>query len=124
MRFGERLRGLRHDRGLLLENVATAMRLSAAYLSQIETGRKNPPSPSKIKKLCMILECEARVSELLRLAKLSRVERAVILRTDFRTAPEVRAALSSLERSYRTGKFTVPMAQKIKRILEENTAAA
>ena len=42
-RLGERIRGQRHARGLTLDELAQALRLSVAYVSLIERGGRNPP---------------------------------------------------------------------------------
>ncbi|WGW14077.1 helix-turn-helix transcriptional regulator [Saxibacter everestensis] len=42
--LGDRLRGLRHERGATLGEVATRAGVSPQYLSEIERGRKEPSS--------------------------------------------------------------------------------
>ena len=41
--LGERVRGLRRDRGLTQEDLAESLDLSVAYVSLIERGGRNPP---------------------------------------------------------------------------------
>lgn len=42
--FGARLRELRAQRGIALKDLATALQVSAAYLSALEHGRRGRPS--------------------------------------------------------------------------------
>ena len=42
-KLGERVRALRHERGLTQEALAGSLDLSVAYVSLIERGGRNPP---------------------------------------------------------------------------------
>jgi transcriptional regulator with XRE-family HTH domain len=42
-KLGEKVRELRHDRGLTQEALAESLDLSVAYVSLIERGGRNPP---------------------------------------------------------------------------------
>ncbi len=42
-KLGERIRALRHERGLTQEALADLLDLSVAYVSLIERGGRNPP---------------------------------------------------------------------------------
>lgn len=42
--FGERVRGLRHEQGISLKDLAERAGLDKGYLSQIETGKRPNPS--------------------------------------------------------------------------------
>ncbi len=42
-KLGERIRALRHERGLTQEALADSLDLSVAYVSLIERGGRNPP---------------------------------------------------------------------------------
>jgi DNA-binding XRE family transcriptional regulator len=42
-KLGEKVRSLRHERGLTQEALADALGLSVAYVSLIERGGRNPP---------------------------------------------------------------------------------
>jgi transcriptional regulator with XRE-family HTH domain len=46
--FGARLRALREARGVTLGELATALHVSAAYLSALEHGHRGRPSPGLI----------------------------------------------------------------------------
>ncbi|WP_159996136.1 helix-turn-helix domain-containing protein [Roseomonas sp. 18066] len=46
--FGARLRALRQDRGVTLQQLAQALHVSAAYLSALEHGRRGRPSAGLI----------------------------------------------------------------------------
>jgi transcriptional regulator with XRE-family HTH domain len=124
MRFGERLRALRCDRGRTMTSVCDAIGLSQGYLSDIENGKLNPPSADRIAQLCLTLECEEELAELLYLAKVSRVQQAFVLKTDYRTQPEIREAFCLLTRCHEAGTIAAATALKIRRILQEESTAA
>lgn len=50
--FGERLRALRHERGVTLKQLAHALGVSEAYLSAVETGRRPRPTPARVDQIC------------------------------------------------------------------------
>jgi len=50
--FGEKLRALRHQRGLLQRDMAAALEVSPAYLSALEHGRRGAPSAGLIHQIC------------------------------------------------------------------------
>ena len=50
--FGARLRNLRHERGVTLKQLAQALRVSAAYLSALEHGRRGAPGPGLVHQVC------------------------------------------------------------------------
>jgi transcriptional regulator with XRE-family HTH domain len=71
--FGERLRKLRQERGLNQKEMAQALRVSAAYLSALEHGRRTQPTFPFVQRVIgyfNIIWDEA--EELQRLAQLSR----------------------------------------------------
>ena len=43
-RFGETVRKLRSDKGVTLKSMANSLGKTSAYLSAVETGRKNAPA--------------------------------------------------------------------------------
>jgi transcriptional regulator with XRE-family HTH domain len=49
--FGERVRRLRRERGILQKDMAEALGVSAAYLSALEHGRRGVPSWSMVQKI-------------------------------------------------------------------------
>ncbi len=49
--FGPYLHNLRKKKGLTLKQVEKAARVSNAYLSQLERGRRRPPHPDILKRL-------------------------------------------------------------------------
>ena len=70
--FGERLRTLREERGILLKDMAADLGVSATYLSALEHGRRSKPNWSFVQRVIHyfnIIWDEA--DELLRLADLS-----------------------------------------------------
>ena len=70
--FGERLRTLREERGILLKDMAADLGVSATYLSALEHGRRSKPNWSFVQRVIHyfnILWDEA--DELQRLADLS-----------------------------------------------------
>jgi transcriptional regulator with XRE-family HTH domain len=54
-RFGRYLRELRERAGMRMKELANEMRWTSVYVSDIERGRRNPPSPAKIVKIAEIL---------------------------------------------------------------------
>jgi len=54
MKFGEFLKDLRIRKGLKLRDVEKATGISNSYLSQVETGKRNPPHPDILKKLAPV----------------------------------------------------------------------
>ncbi|MEM5817366.1 MAG: helix-turn-helix transcriptional regulator [Desulfitobacterium hafniense] len=60
MIFGRKLRAARESAGLLLKDLAREMGWSVVYLSDIERGRRNPPSPDKIAQMANILGADYR----------------------------------------------------------------
>ncbi|MGA2401955.1 MAG: helix-turn-helix transcriptional regulator, partial [Syntrophobacteraceae bacterium] len=54
-RFGERLRELREGARKKLKDLAEVMDWSTVYISDIELGRRNPPSQEKILKISKFL---------------------------------------------------------------------
>lgn len=67
MRFGERLRELRKQRGLTQRDLAGVVGVDFTYISKIENGHMPPPSEETIIKLARALRVDA--DELLSLAK-------------------------------------------------------
>ncbi|MEW6736627.1 MAG: helix-turn-helix transcriptional regulator [Acidobacteriota bacterium] len=65
-KFGKQLRKWREEASLRLIDLAEKMGWSVVYLSDIELGRRNPPTPEKIKELARLLN--RRADDLLNLA--------------------------------------------------------
>lgn len=65
-RFGVRLRELREGSRKRLKDLADALDCSVVYISDVELGRRNPPSAERIKKIASFLEIKP--TELLNLA--------------------------------------------------------
>ena len=56
MNFGEFIKQKRTEKGLNLRKLAELMDIAPAYLSDIEKGKRNSPSPEKMSKLAKLLE--------------------------------------------------------------------
>lgn len=56
MNFGEFIKQKRTEKGLNLRKLAELMDIAPAYLSDIEKGKRNSPSPEKMSKLSELLE--------------------------------------------------------------------
>ena len=65
--FGRRLRELRVEKGLTMRELGEKLELSAAYICELEMGRRNPPKEVIIRKICDILDAD--FVEILDLAK-------------------------------------------------------
>lgn len=50
--FGARMRELRRQRGLTLQNMAADLGVSAAYLSALEHGKRGKPGPGLVMEIC------------------------------------------------------------------------
>ena len=71
--FGEKLRRLRTERGILQRDMAAALEVSPAYLSALEHGRRGAPTAGLIHQICSYLGLIwDDADELKALAKLSR----------------------------------------------------
>jgi transcriptional regulator with XRE-family HTH domain len=53
--FGARLRRLRAERGVTLKKMAADLRVSPAYLSALEHGRRGAPGPGLVHQVCEAL---------------------------------------------------------------------
>ncbi|MCB0077490.1 MAG: helix-turn-helix domain-containing protein [Anaerolineales bacterium] len=56
--FGEYLKLLRERVGLSQETLAEEAGISSAYISQIETGRRNPPTPDVLRRMAPSLNVQ------------------------------------------------------------------
>lgn len=53
--FGARLRALRAERGMTLQELAAQLQVSAAYLSALEHGQRGAPRPGLMHQVCEAL---------------------------------------------------------------------
>jgi len=58
--FGSYLRRLRKEKGLTLKQVEKAAKVSNAYISLVERGRRNPPHPDILTRLAKVYEVPQR----------------------------------------------------------------
>ncbi len=58
--FGAYIKRLRKEKGLTLKQVEKAARVSNAYVSQVERGRRNPPHPYILKRLAKAYDISQR----------------------------------------------------------------
>ena len=56
--FGSYVRGLRHALNLTLADVAATIGCTIPYVSDIETGKKNPPEEEKLRKWAKLLNAD------------------------------------------------------------------
>lgn len=94
-RFGIRVRRLREAARLTLRAMAREMGWSAPHQSDVELGRRNPPSIEKIRKMADLIGADA--DELIELADLEK--RRVVISTKPEETQRTRVALS-LARSW------------------------
>ncbi len=52
--FGEKIRDLRAARGMTLKQMATELKVSSAYLSSLEHGKRGRPGPGLIMQICAL----------------------------------------------------------------------
>lgn len=117
--FGEQLRRLRRAKELSLADLADTIGCSIVHMSDIERGRRNPPSPERIRKLLVKMGEEQRLSEMLVLAARSRqsIEIPVEDKND-----QVADMLVALARRCDEGSIDEELARKIKQILDQEEA--
>ena len=113
--FGGELRRLRRAKELSLADLADAIKCSIVYISDIERGKRNPPSPQKIRNLLAKMREEDRLSEMLLLAAKSRqsIRISVEDKND-----EVAEMLVALARRCDEGSLDEDLARRIKKILD------
>lgn len=113
--FGRHLRGLRVRAGLKLKDLAEKMNWSSVYVSDIEMGRRNPPSPEKINQIASALGIDPK--ELLDLA--DKEMKKVVLDLDHESPKRTEMALM-LARSWDglTEEELEEMQREVKRILD------
>ena len=58
--FGTYLKKLRKEKGFTLKQVERAAKVSNAYLSLVERGRRNPPHPEILKRLAKVYDTPQR----------------------------------------------------------------
>jgi transcriptional regulator with XRE-family HTH domain len=117
IRFGARLRAIRQEQGLSLAEACQRAGWCPSYLSEIESSRKKPPKPSRIRVLLEAMRAEAHLSELLDLAADSRTA-AIRLIPDQLDA-EIARAITELGKALMDGRVTLQTAQQITRLLKE-----
>lgn len=54
-KFGDFIAEKRREKGISLRSMADELKIAAPYLSDIEKGRRNPPSFEMLEKIAMIL---------------------------------------------------------------------
>jgi transcriptional regulator with XRE-family HTH domain len=64
MTFSEALKYLRKQKPMTLRELADASGTSSAYLSQLETGKRNPPKPEILQKIVLGLVAKIGINEL------------------------------------------------------------
>jgi len=107
---------------MAIADVAKVIGWSASYLSEIETGRKNPPRSGDINELARILGAEEQAEELQRLAEAARA--TVVLPINAGTDPEVAEVMIRLGKAFHEGRIDASVARRIGRVLSTNTAVA
>ena len=114
--FGDELRRLRREAGKSLADMADALRCSITYVSDVERGKKNPPTEEKIAKLARCLGIPQKLTELLALAALSRrsFEIAVPAKNE-----EMALMLAALARRANDGGLDEATIDEIRKLLEK-----
>ncbi len=106
--FGERLRALRSDRGISLQDMAAGLGVSSAYLSALEHGHRGKPNRRFVHQVCQFLGIIWDDAEALqRLADLS----------------HPRAVVDTAGLSPRKTEFANRLAEEIASLPEERVAA-
>lgn len=108
--FGRYLRELRESTGKRIKDLAQEMGWTTVYISDIELGRRNPPSPAKIRQIASVLGVDPR--ELLNLA--DKEKKQVVLDLDDESPNRMDFALM-LARSWNG--LSDDVAEELKEIL-------
>jgi transcriptional regulator with XRE-family HTH domain len=87
--FGRYLRELREKSGKRIKDLANEVEWTSVYVSDIELGRRNPPSPQKIRQIAAILGADPKT--LLDLA--DREKKRVVLDLDEESPDRMEVAL-------------------------------
>lgn len=101
--FGRRIRALRRQRGLTLEEVSARCGLSVSFLSQVERGISSPSIVS-LSSICEVLGIS--ISEVL-----SDVERSPSTVTKAADQPQIRISNSAVSYRYLSGEFPERMIE-------------
>lgn len=113
--FGDELRRLRKDARLSLADVADAAGCSIVHMSDVERGKKNPPSPDKIEKILKKLNQEELLPQMLLYAAQAR--RSVEISVED-AADDVTSMLVALARRCDEGELDADTARSIRDLLE------
>jgi transcriptional regulator with XRE-family HTH domain len=116
-RFGARLRAIRQSRGLSLSAVSERTGWCPSYLCEIESSKKRPPKPSRLKVLLQAMQADEYLAEMLDLAAESRIPVARLIRDE--VDAEVARAVIELGKALMDGRMTLETARQITRLLKE-----
>lgn len=112
--FGEALRRLRRAKEMSLADLADSIECSIVYMSDVERGRRNPPSLEKIRRLLDRMGEEHRLAEMLVLAARSRQSIEISVKDKNEQVADMLAALA---RRCDEGSMDDELARRIKEIL-------
>ena len=115
MKFGEKLRQLRKEQNITLQQVADVIGVSESYLSQVERGEKAPLTPKRLVQVLWYLECSHYLKPMLRM---SIVERGTV-EFDYVEGSQMMDILIRLSIMQATGDYDEAKMQQILTILEE-----
>jgi transcriptional regulator with XRE-family HTH domain len=110
--FGKRLRELRVEKNLTMRELGEKLEWSAAYICELEMGRRNPPKEVIIRKISDLFEAD--LNELLQLAK--RDQKKVIIPLESKPDFAHNVAFN-LARAIDEDKLPKEIAQKISEML-------
>ncbi len=113
--FGDELRRIRRSKGLSLADLADAIDCSIVHMSDIERGKKNPPTAKKIRKLMKDLSEEQETERMQALAVLSRNSIEIKVGDDGATVTDMLVALA---RRCDEGSLDDEVAKSIRQLLD------
>jgi transcriptional regulator with XRE-family HTH domain len=114
--FGEALRRLRRAKEMSLAELTDSIGCSIVFLSDVERGERNPPSPEKIRKLLVKLDEVERYSEMILLATRSR--QSIHISVEGKDE-QMAAMLVALARRCDEGSLDDKLVRSIKDILDQ-----
>lgn len=116
--FGHELRRLRGLAGLTMRDLAQEIDCSIVYISDIERGKRNPPSPSDIRKLLHRIGKDEAIPEMLRLAAQAR--NSIEFKLDDASRPLDVNLLLAFKRRLDQGDLGPRDVERIREILDED----
>ena len=116
--FGEELRRLRGLAGLTLKDIADEFGWSIVYVSDIERGKRNPPSSRDIEKMLRRIGSLETLPEMMRLAAQAR--QSIEFEVNQASDPKQLDILLAFKRRIDSGKLGPGLSERLQDLLNED----